>query len=215
MTSELSTKTFPVLREDVSVQVESGSRRQRWALTKPAFDKVLRCLDPDPEIAAEKYLVLRRNLVRFFEARGCYFSEDYADETINRLAKRLVEGEEVREISSYCYGVARFLLLELHKEQEREEKAFREQPLHIVNAEPDHLEEHARRHECLNSCLAKLPAESRDLILQYYCGDKRSKIDNRKKMAGELGIPQRALRSRAVRIREKLETCMSRCLKRC
>ena len=45
--------------------------RQKWTLTQEAFDKLLVALGGDRDSAAEKYLEIRTNLVRFFEWRGC------------------------------------------------------------------------------------------------------------------------------------------------
>src|SRR5262249_35815848 len=84
-------------RDYVDAQGGSAGRRgaaparRRWALTQEAFDKLLAALGPDRESAAEKYLEVRSNLIRFFEFRGCPFPEDHADETINRVAKRACE----------------------------------------------------------------------------------------------------------------------------
>jgi RNA polymerase sigma factor (sigma-70 family) len=187
--------------------------RKRWTLTKEAFDRLLITLDPDYEAASEKYILLRRNLVRYFEGRGCPFAEDHADEAINRLAKKLDEGEEVRDINGYLYGIARLLLLEIYKEREKEEKALKELPsLRLVVSNPAEAEETESRLECLNHCLDTLPAGGRQLITDYYQGDQQSRIENRKRLGEALGIPNQALRSRAVRIREKLEACLSACL---
>ena len=194
---------------------DSGSPRQRWALTKEAFDHFLACLDADVEAAGEKYLLMRRNLVRYFEGRGCPLAEDHADESINRIAKRLDESEDIRDINGYSYGVARLLLLEIYKEREREEKALKELPtLHLVDSDPAEFDETGDRLECLNHCLERLPPQGRQLIVAYYEGDNQSRIENRKRLTESLGIPNRALRSRAVRIREKLEGCLLTCLKR-
>src|SRR3954467_5265548 len=81
--------------------------RRKWALTKEAFAKMLAAFGEDQESAAEKYLEIRSNLMRFFEWRGCPFPEDHADETINRMAKKIDEGEEVRNPSGYSIGIAR------------------------------------------------------------------------------------------------------------
>jgi RNA polymerase sigma factor (sigma-70 family) len=189
--------------------------RKRWILTKEAFDGLLTALDADREAASEKYLLIRRNLVRFFEGRGCPMAEDHADETINRLAKRLDEGEAIRDINGYAYGVARLLLLEIYKEREREERALKELPsLRLVEENLAGDEEPEAPLDCLNYCLDKLPSEGRQLILGYYQGDKQSRIENRKRLGEALGIPNQALRSRAVRIREKLEGCLASCLKK-
>jgi DNA-directed RNA polymerase specialized sigma24 family protein len=69
------------------------------------------------------------------------------------------------------------------------------------------------RRECLNHCLRLLPAENRELIVEYYRKEGRQKIDHRVVMAERLGIPPSALRSRAKRIRDKLERCIKRRLK--
>jgi DNA-directed RNA polymerase specialized sigma24 family protein len=156
-----------------------------------------------------------RNLVRFFEGRGCPEACDHADEVLNRVAKRLSEGETIRDLNAYCYGIARLVLLEIYKERERAERAFKELPsLRLVEANAEAVDEERRRLDCLNQCLQKLPRDGRQLILGYYEGDHRSRIENRKRLGEKLGIPNQALRSRAVRLREKLEACLSGCLKK-
>src|SRR6202008_405245 len=80
---------------DSSGQTAHGAVRQKWTLTQEAFDKLLSALGGDRDVAAQKYLELRANLIRFFEWRGCSFPEDHADETINRVAKRVLEREEI------------------------------------------------------------------------------------------------------------------------
>src|SRR5215510_4016694 len=87
--------------------------RRKWTLTQEAFDELLAALAPDQESAGEKYLEVRGNLIRFFEWRGCPFPEDHADETINRVAKRVSEGEQIRNPAGYFLGAARMLLLEI------------------------------------------------------------------------------------------------------
>ena len=191
-----------------------SAARMKWTLTPEAFDRLLLAFDNDRETAGEKYLSLRRNLVRFFEGRGCQMAEDYADESINRIAKRIYEGEEVQEINHYCYGVARFVWLEALKEKDKEEKFVNELPtLQIVNPNYED-DENTTKLDCLQNCLQKLPIESRELITKYYQGEKREKIETRQKLAEGLGIPMQALRSRAIRLREKLETCTVSCLRK-
>src|SRR5436309_13196168 len=106
--------------------------RRKWILTQEAFDKLLASFGEDRESAAEKYLEIRGNLIRFFEWRGCPFPEDHADETMNRVARKLAAGEEVRTPSAYCIGVARLLLLEIGKERAREQQAMSE----MANSQP-------------------------------------------------------------------------------
>lgn len=183
--------------------------RQKWALNQEAFDKLLVAFDVDRDTAGRKYLEIRNNLTRFFEWRGCSFPEDHADETINRMAKRVFEGEEILNHSGYAMGVARLLLLEINKGRQREQSALAE-----IGAAPDVYvpeDDEESRLTCLRSCLQTLSPDNRDLILQYYQGEKGEKIENRKKLLDRLGIPVNTLRMRALRLRERLQACVEEC----
>ncbi len=78
-------------------------------------------------------------------------------------------------------------------------------------AAPDPKEEDEKQ-DCFELCLKELPVESLQLIMQYYSDEKRQKINRRLEMAERLGIPLNALRSRAQRIRNRLEECVNGCL---
>ena len=184
--------------------------RQKWALNQEAFDRLLVAFDADRETAGRKYLEIRNNLTRFFEWRGCSFPEDHADETINRMAKRVSEGEEILNHSGYAMGVARLLLLEINKGRQREQSALAE-----IGAAPDVYvpeDDGESRLTCLRSCLQTLSPDNRELILQYYQGEKGEKIENRKKLLQRLGIPVNTLRMRALRLRERLQACVEECV---
>src|SRR5215475_15125435 len=143
-----------VQTDSAEVTAPSGPRR-KWALTQEAFDRLLAAFDQDRDRAGEKYLEVRGNLTKFFEWRGCPFPEDHADETINRVAKRLAEGEEIRSPAGYCIGVARLLLLEITKERAREQLVMGE----ISAVETGVPEPEADKQiDCLRSCLERLHA---------------------------------------------------------
>jgi RNA polymerase sigma factor (sigma-70 family) len=188
-------------------------RKKDWTLTRESLDKLLARLDADRERAGEEYEHLRRTLVSFFEWRGSLFPEDQADETINRAARKLVEGEQIHDLYGYCYGVARRVWLETAPERSKEIKG---------RIEPDQLRYHPppaeaqqekeRRIECFEQCLRQLPAESQALIIQYYQAEKRAKIESRAELARRLGIALNALRVRAYRLRAQLDECIQRCL---
>ncbi len=183
----------------------------KWNLTAAAFDELLMSLDASSrERAGEKYLLLRRNLVRFFEGRGFSETENAADEVCNRLARKLETGETIDNVNQYAYGVARLLVLELYKERAREQRALNELPKNEMFQDESDDDESELRLSGLNQCLNDLPADNRELILIYYRGDGREKIANRQRLAEKLGIPQNALRSRAVRLREKLKISLTR-----
>jgi DNA-directed RNA polymerase specialized sigma24 family protein len=191
----------------------SAAPRDKWALTQEAFDQLLASLDPDRDRAAGKYLEFRKSLIRFFEWRDCLFPEDHADETINRVAKRLNEGEEIRDPASYFFGAARMLLLEIYKERAKESQALSElagSPTAPLSFE----EELEPRVECLRQCLEGLSADDRPFILQYYQGEKNVKIHIRQGLAARFKVSLNTLRMRALRLREKLQACVEDCLKK-
>ncbi len=180
-------------------------------LTRDSLDSLLSCLDEDRERAGEKYETLRRGLVTFFEWRGCVFADQHADETIDRAARKMAQGEEIRNIHSYLVAVARFVYLEVAKEQEKANTALRQIP---QNSATQQLQPEDVRLDCVRACLQSLPAQSYRLLMDYYQGQTRAKIDSRKRMAENSGISSHTLRMRLHRIRLKLEECAMDCIRR-
>jgi DNA-directed RNA polymerase specialized sigma24 family protein len=192
--------------------VENAARR-KWALTQEAFDGLLAALGADRDLAADRYLEIRRNLAKLFEWRGSSTPEEYADETLNRCARKIGEGEQIRDVSTFCLGVARMLLLEMARDRQQGARSLDEvaEP-RTPPQTPEDDSEH--RLECLRECLGQLDAGNRDLILNYYDGDKGDKIKNRKGLTRMFGIPANTLRMRALRLRERLQVCSEHCLQR-
>jgi len=185
-------------------------KKKDWVLTEQSLARLLSVLDEDPERAGEQYEILRRKLVKFFEWRGSTTSEELADETLNRLARKIDEGEAIRSLSAYIGGMARLVWLEALKEQERARGAFEE-----LRASSQYSSQtDSPRIACFESCLEGLPPENRALILDYYRAEKSSKIKLRKELAEEMGLPLNALRIRAHRIRVPLEKCVADCLRK-
>jgi len=184
--------------------------RRRWALTQEALDSLLLRLDSDRDSAAKRYVEVRGNLVRLFEWRGCPFPEDHADETLDRVAKRALGGEDIRDPKSYILGTARMILLEVGKVRAKERLAYGE--LASAASVPSETERAEPRLECLHRCLDRLSTGDREVILQYYQGDKRAKIENRREMTDRLQVPINTLRMRALRLRQRLQACVEECL---
>jgi DNA-directed RNA polymerase specialized sigma24 family protein len=185
--------------------------KSEWILTEESFARFLAFLAPDRELAGQQYERLHLLLVKFFDWKGAHFPEECADETLNRVARKLASGEVIRDITSYCHGVARLVLLETFKHPEHKKVSLDEA---VSIATPQSVpEEGDDRRQCFQDCLRQLPAENQMLILAYYREEKRDKINNRQALAEKLGIPLNALRSRTQRVRNKLEECVNRCMK--
>ena len=128
-----------------------------------SFDELLLAMGGgNRESGSEKYLEIRTNLMRFFEWRGCSFPEDHADETINRMARKVGEGEEILNPPAYAMGVARLLLLEIIKGRQKEQSALTE----LGQAGEAYVESDSGedRLECLRECLQTLSPDNRELM---------------------------------------------------
>lgn len=178
--------------------------RKIHVLSPEEFDGLLFWLDSDRERAGEIYEKIRWRLIAILAARECPVPEELADETIDRVARRVSDiapnysGEKIL----YFFGV----LNNVHHEYLK--KPATPQPPPSIKVEV-HRE---ATHECLDRCLNRLPADSRKLIKDYYAEDKQAKIDLRKRLASEMGVSINTLRLRALRIREGLQKCIERCL---
>ncbi len=198
--------------EPKPVVVQPPIRKRDWKLSAESFDRFLQLLDSDREQAGALYENLRQVLTTFFDWRGCQSPEDLVDETLNRVARRLEEGEQIRDLTDYCYGTARYLVLEVLAKQskvENEPDSFQ----HLTASETNWAEqlERERQFECLETCLAKLPTDDRELILNYFSNERRIKIDNRLAIANSLGTNLNALRVRVHRLKARLEKCVLHC----
>jgi len=171
-----------------------------------SFESLLTWLDPNREIAGQKYEVIRTGLIRIFVSKGFSDAEDLADTVINRVMKKLPEirdtyvGDPVR----YFHGVARNII--------RETLRRREIATETVPSFSEEIESHSDEYDCLVKCLRFLAREKRELILDYHIYDGRDKVEQHRHMAEELGITEGALRGRAHHLRGSLEKCIRQCL---
>lgn len=184
------------------------SLRRPLAINEESFASLLAWLDPDREVAGQKYEVIRAGLIRIFVSKGFSDAEDLADEAINRVMKKLPEIQDtyVGEPVRYFHGVARYIVREMIR---RKEIAVENVPGVSVEAEV-----HSDEYDCLLKCLRFLQPDKRELILDYYVYDGRDKIAQHRRMAGELGITEGALRGRAHHVRGNLEKCIQQCIER-
>ena len=190
-----------------------SSPEKERELTPKAFTKLLAKLSADPEVAGVEYEELRRRLIKFFEWRGAFFPEDLADETLNRTARKIDEGEEIeKNVIALALGVAHFVFLEATKHPNNR-RAPLEDLIPVAAPQERRVEDDDLRAVYLRECLRGLSKENRELIIEYYGEEGRAKIEDRKALAQKLGISLNALFSRAKRIRDRLEQCVAQRLK--
>jgi DNA-directed RNA polymerase specialized sigma24 family protein len=187
-------------------------------LTAAQLEALLRRLDGRGERAGERYEAIHSRLVRFFLWNSCSAAEELADETLNRVARKLAAGrEEIQELEAFIWGVARKV------RQEGQKADFKS--VHVSNmptawaasdagALLDAIENKIQAEQevkCLHQCLRRWSDQDRELFLSYRV-DKGHYVERRKDLARKLGVTPGALRVRMIRLREKLEKCVARCL---
>jgi DNA-directed RNA polymerase specialized sigma24 family protein len=192
-------------------------RLSRNPATSPeAFRQFLHWLDDGADSGGTKYLEMRHRLVAYFDRKNCVAPDDLADETLNRVARRLQEQAGAitgTAPAQYCYITAKFVFLEYLRQGSYTSlsamsPAEAEAALGSAAAAQEDAQNKERMAACLEACLATLPAAERDLILDYYQGDHRSKIEGRRLLATRLNLSVNALSIKACRIRNRLELCV-------
>lgn len=175
-------------------------------------------LDEGRDSGGQTYLGMRRRLVSYFARKRCLSADDLADETLNRVARRLEEEGTITDTppARYCYIVAKYVLLEYLRKVDGRltiPAGSQLEPSAVAASSPSDADSEIREKllDCLDRCLARLDSGERALILEYYCGEQRVKIERRRHLAARLKMTANALTLRACRIRGRLHTCVEAC----
>ena len=182
-------------------------------LTEKIWEDLRRFLRADDEDFADRYLDVRRRLLRIFRWRGATDPEELADETILRVAGKCGEivDSYVGDPILYFSGFARRVFLESVRKSATSPPPPPEPPAE------EQAEDHWKREamdDCLDQCMTeKLAPDKRRLVLDYYRGETSAKIRQRKELAELLGKTTNALRIEVHRIRTVLQDCVFDCLK--
>ncbi|MGC9198938.1 MAG: RNA polymerase sigma factor [Acidobacteriaceae bacterium] len=180
----------------------------RWTLDQRSLNHLLNALHPDRDQACQIYQALRERLTRFFLWNHAATPEELADETLDRLARRLSQPEmEVLDPLKFAAGIARLLLKEHLRHKDRQEQALAIMAQSSFNSEQRQLESalQEERVAILEECLQTIPAPNRTLFERYFSSQGHQQIQHRQRLAQELGISLNALRNRVMRIRAELE----------
>jgi DNA-directed RNA polymerase specialized sigma24 family protein len=190
--------------------------KERVPLTEEEFERLLSWLNPDRERSGRKYEEVRLGLIKIFAWNGCSDAEDLADETINRVARKLAEIKDtyVGDPALYFYGVAKYLRWEWKK------KAGRSilltpiispvAPASQVGQE-EGCDDPEVSYRCMHACIAQLLPQERELFLRYYSGEKKPK-NYRQELARQMGKSPNALRVKIKRLRTSLGECIRKCV---
>jgi DNA-directed RNA polymerase specialized sigma24 family protein len=173
-----------------------------------SFDHLLAWLHPDREEAGQRYEEIRRRLIKIFAGRDCWEAEDLADETLRRVELNVddVAPTWINDPVLYFYAVAR----NVRREYGRRKRV----PTLPLPPSPN-VDEAEHEDRCLEHCMQRLlTSDERSLMLQYYQGQGRTKIENRQELCRQHGLGQNALRIRMHRLITRLRPCIFDCVAR-
>jgi DNA-directed RNA polymerase specialized sigma24 family protein len=193
--------------------------------TETIFREFAHWLDEGTDSDGQRYLEVRRRLELYFDRKNCVAPGELADETLNRVARKLEESGEITDVGplQYCYIVAKYVFLETLRAEKRAPfhrplsgsnpsgLPVQSAPLLEGDSAPKHKEKIAGG---LEDCLKNLSTAERELIVEYYSGHQRDEIERRAALATQLGLTANGLSSRASRVRQKLEACVETSMKK-
>jgi len=182
------------------------------AIGSDEFEALLRTLGPDREQAGHAYEELRRRLVTVFAFRHCAMPDALADETLDRVARKVADTAtgQWTDLRPFVFGVAWNVARESFRTARTTEWTERFDQSRGPSPDADDVAE--QRSTCLDRCLGHLQPDERRLVLDYFQAERSAKIALRSEMAARLRISQNALRIRICRITAALGSCLRRCL---
>ena len=167
-----------------------------------------------PFLTREWFISIRRKLIRFFVAERCPDAQNCADETIFRVVRAISKGATIDvKPETFTYAVAKIV----EKECRRKRAKMKESEIQRTTPEPPLPDDSAKDslYLCLERCLDELSPFERALIIKYHEGlHSGDDMRNRRVLAERLGMSIKKLRKEAIKVREKLETCITDCLER-
>lgn len=170
---------------------------------------------PPPELEQE-YPRIRGRLVRFFSLEHCPDPDWLADETIFRAMRAFAGGATLTgKLETFLFGIAKNIVKEDRRRQARQSPL---DELAEDGSDPsDDLISAIDRAACrrhLRRCLDELEPDQRKWLLTYHDVGAEGEIKKvRKELAGQLGIDTKALTSRVLRLKERLEECLGRLMR--
>jgi DNA-directed RNA polymerase specialized sigma24 family protein len=205
---------YPIQSRDGSRTIlDSPPPKTKWVLTPESFNQMLLWLNHDRNLAGEKYEEIRSRLIKRFQQLRCREPEDLANKTFDRVARKLPEiiGEYKGAREPYFFSIAHYVY-----------KEYLRTPVFMSLASTDFLDSDSSTPEemlekelldsCLRQCMEKLHRTNREMIRDYYCGERQVKIQSRQRLAECMGIKLSNLRLRAQRVRTALKECIVECM---
>lgn len=181
-------------------------------VAKENFDKLLDWLSRDRDEAGERFEQIRGGLIRYFHLKGCHEPELLADESMNRVIKRINDLDLMTGAShtSVFYGFANKVFLEYLRTEKRRTIQLND-AFDLVFVGSAKLSADMAI-DCLRECVNDLNFLDGKLIIEYYSEDKQAKVEARREIAVQNEMAMGTLHTRVHRIKGALRPCVEKCM---
>jgi DNA-directed RNA polymerase specialized sigma24 family protein len=178
---------------------QEGQFGDTSGLVAQELDLMLARLETERDASAPEYRSLHRRLLAFFESHGSLEPGRRADETLDRLARKLREGHVIRDVPTYAHGLARSV------QRDELRRARGEAGAHSApRALPPPPVADVLLWDGFDRCLARLERDRAELLVAYYAAARGSRRAWRVELAASRGLSLNALRIRVFEAREAL-----------
>ncbi|MBS1793468.1 MAG: sigma-70 family RNA polymerase sigma factor [Acidobacteria bacterium] len=178
------------------------------SLTSDSLSGLLKRFSSNEEEAARAYTELREKLVRYFRIKGLSEADDAADLTLDRLAEKVRQAEEIADLTKYAFGVAKNVFREILRASRVEGRAvvkFYEKSGQTRRTNDTTYLEPLRR------CFDGLYEDEQELLTRYYEDLPADQLyEHRQALAKKQKVSLNVLRNRVSRIRKRLEDCVDK-----
>lgn len=186
-------------------------------LTAHGFELLLEAVRKPGREPVDEYQRIRAKLGRYFRTYAVLDPDELADESIDRIALKLGNGEPLElSTDSYFMTVAKFVWLEHRRRKLNRSVSLDDEEVHYEPAydpieEAERTSERIKREiglEAISDCKRHLSEQDLEILQTYDLGSGREKIERRNALAAKLGKSKSTLIVAISRIRSKVKECV-------
>lgn len=175
-------------------------------MTNESFRILLEALKSHSSDAGSAYTNLRNSLVRYFQIKDDVDTDEAADEVLDRVALKLSQNTEIKNLTQYSFGVASLIFLERLRAAAKNKKAQTEFYAAREKQSNDDLQDDF---VYFRECFQKLSLAEKNFMKDYFPDLPFTELTpHREKLCAEKKLSINNLRIKIYRLKQRLEDCV-------